>query len=208
VIEDKVSEDTAKPSTHFLSLKLRKEQFPEKGGHGIVASAPIRRGELLCVWGGRIITRAELDTLTEAERSYVLQMEDNLYLFAPGEPEPAEYINHSCAPNAGFAGQVSLVALRNIRPGEEVCFDYAMSESSEFAEFDCRCGAPDCRGRVCANDWARVELQRRYRGFFSPYLQRRIDALAEDLPQVARVRPAGARAARRRSSVLVAAPAS
>ena len=45
------------------------------------------------------------------------------------------------------------------------------------------------------------------RGHFSPYLQRRIEAQGEPLPQVARVRPAGARAPRRRSTVLVAAPA-
>jgi hypothetical protein len=203
-----VSEDIPHPSTHFLSKKLRREPFPEKGGYGIVASAPIRRGELICVWGGRIVNRAEVDSLGEVERSYVLQIEDGLFLFAPGPIEDAEYVNHCCAPNAGFSGQVSLVALRNIRPGEEVCFDYAMSESSDFAEFDCRCGAPSCRGRVRADDWMRADLQHRYRGHFSPYLQRRIDAQGEPLPQVARVRSAGARAPRRRSAVLVAAPAS
>jgi hypothetical protein len=189
-------------------MKLRKEAFPDKGGHGIVASVAVRRGELICVWGGRIVNRAEVDGLNEVERSYVLQIEDHLYLFAPGPVEPAEYVNHSCDPNAGFAGQVSLVALRNIRPGEEVCFDYGMSESSDFAEFDCRCGAPNCRGRVRADDWMRHDLQRRYRGFFSPYLQRRIEALPEQMPSVARVRPASQRASRRRSAVLVAAPAS
>ena len=200
-----MSEDTRQRATHYLSLKLRRDAFPVKGGHGIVASAPIRRGELLCVWGGRIVNRGEIDTLTEAERSYVLQIEDHLYLFAPGPIEHAEYVNHSCDPNAGFSGQISLVALRNIRPGEEVCFDYGMSESSDFAEFDCRCGAPNCRGRVSSDDWMRPELQHRYRGFFSPYLQRRIDAMAESLPAVARVRGGGARAARRRP-VLVASP--
>ena len=202
-----MSEDTPHPQTHFLSMKLRREPFPEKGGYGIVAAAPIRRGELICVWGGRIVNRAEVDRLGEVERSYVLQIEDGLFLFAPGPAEHAEYVNHSCSPNAGFAGQISLVALRNIRPGEEVCFDYAMSESSDYAEFDCRCGAPDCRGRVRADDWKRADLQHRYRGHFSPYLQRRIDALGEPLPQVARVRSAGTRASRRRTSVLVAAPA-
>jgi len=202
-----VSEDTIHRATHFLSLKLRREGFPDKGGHGIVAAAPIRRGELLCVWGGRIVNRAEVDALSEVERSYVLQIEDQLYLFAPGPVEHAEYVNHSCAPNAGFSGQISLVALRSIRPGEEVCFDYGMSESSDFAEFDCRCGAPSCRGRVRSDDWMRPDLQHRYRGFFSPYLQRRIDGLAESLPSVSRVRSASSRASRRRSTVLVAAPA-
>ena len=202
-----MSEDTAHPSTHFLSKKLRREPFPDKGGYGIVASAPIRKGELICVWGGRIVSRAEVDALDEVQRSYVLQIEESLFLYAPGTPEDAEFVNHCCEPNAGFSGQVSLVALRNIRPGEEVCFDYAMSETSDFAEIDCRCGAPGCRGRVRADDWMRADLQRRYRNHFSPYLQRRIDAQGEPLPQVARVRSAGARTQRRRQAVLVASPA-
>jgi hypothetical protein len=202
-----VSEDTPQPSTHFLSKKLRREPFPDKGGYGIVASAPIRRGELICVWGGRIVSRAEVDILDAVQRSYVLQIEEGLFLYAPGAPEDAEIVNHCCEPNAGFSGQVSLVALRNIKPGEEVCFDYAMSETSDFAEFDCRCGAPGCRGRVRADDWMRPDLQSRYRGHFSPYLQRRIETQGEPLPQVARVRSAGARTQRRRQAVLVAAPA-
>jgi len=202
-----VSEDTPHPSTHFLSKKLRREPFPDKGGYGIVASAPVRKGELICVWGGRIVNRAEVDTLDEVQRSYVLQIEDGLFLYAPGPVEDAEFVNHCCEPNVGFSGQVSLVALRNIKPGEEICFDYAMSEASDFAEFDCRCGAPGCRGRVRADDWMRAELQSRYRGHFSPYLQRRIDAQGEPLPQVSRVRSAGARTSRRRQAVLVAAPA-
>jgi uncharacterized protein len=168
-----------------MSEKLRKEPFPEKAGYGIVAANPIVRGELLCIWGGHIVGRGDVDRMTEAERMYVLQVEDDLFLMASPPMEPAEFINHSCEPNAGFSGQIALVALRDMAPGEEVCFDYAMSESSLFAEFDCRCGSALCRGRVRASDWLRPDLQIRYRGFFSPYLQRRIDALAEPIPVVA-----------------------
>ncbi len=178
-------------STHYLSSKLVKEPFPEKAGYGIVAAEPVVRGELLCIWGGHIVDRAEVDIMCEAERMYVLQIEDDLFLMAEPPMEPAEFINHSCQPNAGFSGQIALTALRDIGPGEEICFDYAMSESSVFAEFDCRCGAPLCRGRVRASDWLRPDLQNRYRGVFSPYLQRRIDALTQPIPVVAsrRVRP-------------------
>ena len=40
----------------------------------------------------------------------------------------------------------------------------------------CQCGGPDCRGRITGNDWQLPDLWERYRGHFSPYLQRRIDA--------------------------------
>ena len=64
--------------------------------------------------------------------------------------------------------------MRDIEAGEEVCFDYAMSDGEPYDEFDCQCGTPLCRGQVTGNDWQRPELQKRYDGYFSPYLQARI----------------------------------
>jgi hypothetical protein len=52
-----------------------------------------------------------------------------------------------------------------------------MTDSSDYDEFTCRCGTALCRGQVTGQDWRRPELQERYRGYFSPYLQQRIDNL-------------------------------
>jgi hypothetical protein len=49
-----------------------------------------------------------------------------------------------------------------------------------YDEFDCGCGSPSCRGHVSGNDWQKPELQKRYAGFFSPHVQRRIDGLRKD----------------------------
>ena len=76
-----------------------------------------------------------------------------------------------------MSGQITLAARRNIERGEEVCFDYAMSDGLIYDEFDCHCGAPACRGRVTGEDWRLPELWARYPGGFSPFLQRRIDRL-------------------------------
>ena len=70
--------------------------------------------------------------------------------------------------------------MRDIRPGEEICLDYAMCDGSNYDEFDCSCGSPDCRHRVTGEDWKRPELWKRYEGYFSPYLQRRITALKRE----------------------------
>jgi hypothetical protein len=67
--------------------------------------------------------------------------------------------------------------MRNIAQGEEICFDYAMSDGSPYDEFDCACDAPNCRGRITGEDWRRPELQRKYANWFSPYLRRRIEQL-------------------------------
>jgi hypothetical protein len=70
----------------------------------------------------------------------------------------------------------TIVAMRDIAVGEELTFDYAMSDASDYDEFDCNCGTALCRGRVRADDWQLGTLRHRYKGFFSPYIQRKIDA--------------------------------
>jgi hypothetical protein len=105
----------------------------------------------------------------------VLQVDDDAFLLSTAEG-PADWINHSCDPNAGLRGQISLVAMRDIRRGEEICFDYATSDGSDYDEFDCHCGSVLCRGRISGDDWQRRDLIERYEGYFSPYLARRIGA--------------------------------
>ena len=151
--------------------------LPEKGGYGVFALGPFKKDELLMVWGGTIVTEDELKSVSDYKRIHGLQVEENLYQIPITENDTAEMVNHSCDPNAGILGQITLVALRDIDPGEEICFDYAMSDSNPYDEFNCLCGSPHCRGKVKGNDWKNPELQQRYAGYFSAYLQRRISQL-------------------------------
>lgn len=166
--------------THsYVAPTLEARALPEKGGYGIFAREFTPAGAVLLVWGGSILAGHQLAQIPPDNRRYSVQVEEDLYLVTLGEPEAADYINHSCDPNAGPSGQIVIVALRDIEPGEEICFDYAMSDGSPYDEFDCACGAINCRGRVTGNDWMLPELQARYAGHFMPYLQRRIDRLRQ-----------------------------
>lgn len=169
-----------KQQVSYLSPKLEARPRPEKGGCGIYAREWVQRGELLVGWGGDVLTGEQLADMPALIQRYSIQVEENLYLVTTRPIAPADYVNHCCDPNAGLSGQMTLVALRNIAPNEEVCFDYAMSDGSPYDEFNCACGAPNCRGRVTGNDWMRPELWKRYAGHFSPYLQRRIERLKRD----------------------------
>jgi hypothetical protein len=139
----------------------------------------IPKGELLSVWGGAVYTEEELRQVPESRAKHGLQVEEGIYLLPLVEGDPGDYYNHSCDPNAALEGQICLVAFRDILPDEEVCFDYAMSDGSDYDEFECHCGAQNCRRIVTGNDWMLPELQERYAGHFIPYLQKRIDALKE-----------------------------
>jgi hypothetical protein len=67
--------------------------------------------------------------------------------------------------------------MRDIAPGEELSFDYAMCDASDYDEFRCLCGVAACREVVTGSDWRDPDLQEKYAGWFSPYLTRRIAAL-------------------------------
>ena len=85
------------------------------------------------------------------------------------------FINHSCEPNVGIRGQIVYVALRDIAAGEELTYDWAMEENAH-ARTRCRCGAKSCRRVLSGRDWTLPRLQRRYRGYFSSYLEDKIRA--------------------------------
>ena len=106
-----------------------------------------------------------------------IRLMSNLYTLSDCSSESARYFCHSCDPNAAVSGQITLVAWRDIRAGEEVCFDYATTDGSDYDEFACTCATSQCRERITGEDWRRPELQARYAGSFSPYLQRRIERL-------------------------------
>jgi SET domain-containing protein len=158
----------------YFSPKLEVRLHPEKGGRGVHAVAPVVKGELLALFGGRIIHLADA---VDPDGVKLIQVEEELYLETMTPGEPADSFNHSCRPNVGMSGQVGLVAMRDIQIGEEVTFDYAMCDGSNYDEFECACGVKECRGKVTGDDWRRPELWERYTGYFSPYLQRRINAL-------------------------------
>lgn len=161
---------------HFLADGLD-EGVDTRGGRGIFATRRLEVGELVAMWGGIVMTLDELAALAPRERDYAVQIEEGLILTTPmAEAATADFINHSCEPNLGLDGPISLRVIREILPGDELSFDYAMTDSTPLLEIDCSCGAALCRGRVTSEDWRIPRLREIYDGHFTPYLQRRIDA--------------------------------
>ena len=163
--------------TAYLTDKCEVRNHFVAGGKTVVALELIESGEVIAVWSGRIVDAHEFDALPAEIRRHTAQVEENLYLASLGPDEPPDFINHSCEPNAGLRGQITIVAMQTIRPGEEVTIDYAMCDGSPYDEFNCACGSASCRGRVTGEDWRDPTLWERYAGYFSPYLERRIAAL-------------------------------
>ena len=156
----------------YITSSARKGAASAIEGRGLVAVAPISAGELVAIKGGHIVTTAALQALPERLRNSEIQMADGFHLVAleDAEYEPVMlFLNHSCEPNVGFAGNIVLVAMRDIGPGEELTTDYALFDDYE-GQMECRCRTPSCRGTIGGRDWQRPDLQRKYGSYFSSYL--------------------------------------
>jgi hypothetical protein len=149
-------------------------------GRGAYARASIAAGDIVIVWGGAVLTKAEL-----ASASIVLDSEhaisEDLYFMTPADEwdAPDYYLNHSCDSNLWMVDEVTLSARRDSAAGEELTADYAFWQADEsfVSDWVCRCGSPLCRTRVSGRDWRLPELQARYRGHFSPFINARIARL-------------------------------
>ena len=163
-------------SSSLLGSGLVGVECAAKGGRAVIASRRLAKDSVLAVWGGDVIRLEELKRRPFDVRRLTLQIDEDAFLVSTTEG-PADWVNHSCEPNAGLRGQVTLVAMRTIERGEEICFDYSMADGCDYDEFTCHCGVPSCRGLISGEDWKRPELLERYAGYRSPYLERRIEAL-------------------------------
>ena len=161
---------------NWLTPKAEARPSGDKGW-GSFAVEPVLAGETVAAFGGWVVSGATLEGLGADRQSRSIQVDTDLYLVSGETPEPGDMLNHSCEPNCGLLGQLQLVAMRDIAPGEELCFDYAMCDASDYDEFQCLCQEPNCRTVVTGSDWRDPDVQEKYAGWFSPYLARRIAAL-------------------------------
>jgi SET domain-containing protein len=165
-----------------LSYRSPKTEVRESAihGRGLFATGDISKDEIVAVKGGHIVDGKTLrEEITPVLGPVEIQIDDDLFI-APVMKEERElsmlYSNHSCDPNLGLHGEITFVAMREIRAGEELTHDWAMTDDDDYS-VECNCGAANCRKVLTGKDWQRPDLQKRYAGHFSAYLARKIALL-------------------------------
>lgn len=134
-------------------------------GTGVYAIAPIKKGTRVIEYLGERISHAEADSRYERKgdddgHTFLFIASDRTVIDAGVEGNDARFINHSCNPNCetaivevGGRNRVFIDAIRNIKPGEELGYDYQLTwestdDPAELALYACRCGAKKCRGTM------------------------------------------------------------
>ncbi len=146
------------PSTVGRRTQVRKSNVH---GKGVYAVRPIKAGEMVLEYKGKIITWRKALALhphdpSQPNHTFYFHLDDGHVIDGKQGGNSARWINHGCEPNLEAeqdGNRVFLRALRDIAAGEELLFDYAlMIEGRKTAkvrkEYACFCGAPTCRGTM------------------------------------------------------------
>jgi SET domain-containing protein len=167
------------PEEAFVDPRVELRSSPIQG-NGLFANAPIKKGELVLQWGGgEVVTNEEFEK-GFAEGKYQPESSvhfdaDHKWATPADEPDDIDAaINHSCDPNLWYENGWPLVARKDIAKDEELTFDYATGETYPLNSA-CKCGSPNCRGRVTGEEWKDPEFRKRYEGHMNPYIQSLID---------------------------------
>jgi SET domain-containing protein len=86
--------------------------------------------------------------------------------------KPYKFLNHSCSPSTGIKGKVTLVALRNLKEGEEVTIDYSTIEGDLLWKMNCACKSANCRKLIRSVHFLPHEQFKKYLPFVSTYFKK------------------------------------
>lgn len=130
-------------------------------GRGVYAILPIKKGARIIEYLGERISHGEADARYEQKgdddgHTFLFIASNRTVIDAGVDGNDARFINHSCNPNCETVienSRVFIDAIRNIKPGEELGYDYQLTwestdDPAELALYACRCGAKKCRGTM------------------------------------------------------------
>ena len=132
-------------------------------GKGVFALQPLKKGEQLIEYKGELISwdealRRHPHDPTQPNHTFYFHVDDARVIDGAVDGNAARWINHACAPNceAEIAGErIFIKALRSIKAGEELFFDYKLVIDERHTarlkkDYACWCGHKTCRGTMLA----------------------------------------------------------
>jgi len=146
-----------------ISAGGRRIQVRESGihGKGVYAIRLIKTGDKVLEYKGEIITWKKAEArhphdISQPNHTFYFHLDDGHVIDARHTGNSAKWINHSCEPNLEATqdgNRIFLNALRDIKVGEELSYDYGLvidlrKTARVKKDFACWCGVPNCRGTM------------------------------------------------------------
>ena len=135
-------------------MKLYKIKKSNIHNTGLYASKNINDGTKIIEYKGKILTKKEVNENPKFDNEkaiYLFNINKKYDLDGDFKYNIARLINHSCNPNCEVFGtglKVWVYAIRDIKKGEELTYDYGFGFDEGYKDFPCRCGSKNCVGYI------------------------------------------------------------
>ena len=135
-------------------MKLYKIKKSKIDKNGLYASCNIKKGTRIIEYKGKIISvkKSKTDPKFDNEKAiYLFNINKRFDLDGDFKFNIARLINHSCDPNCEVFGEglkVWVYAMKDIRKGDELSYDYGFSYDENFRQFPCNCRSKKCVGYI------------------------------------------------------------
>jgi len=131
--------------------KIKKSNIDNKG---LYASKNIKDKQIVIHYKGKLVTKKEVEKNPKFDNDkaiYLFNLNNRYDLDGDFEYNAARLINHSCDPNCEVNGKglkLWIFAIRDIKKGEELSYDYGFGYDEDYKQFVCKCGAKNCVGYI------------------------------------------------------------
>lgn len=146
-------------------VSLRESTIHNKG---LYATVDIPKNTQIIQYVGRRLTQRQADKFAEEhgeELIYLFELNERYVIDGDTDSNLAKYVNHSCEPNSYTEiadDEIWIVALRDIKAGEELSYDYGM-QRLDWRERPCLCLTDKCFGFVVAKKyWSAIRQTKQY----------------------------------------------
>ncbi len=135
-------------------MKLYKIKKSNIDNRGLYASKNIKSGTKIIEYKGKIVTKKKVEEDSKYDNDkaiYLFNLNKKYDLDGDFRYNTARLINHSCNPNCEVSGvgfKIWVYAIRDIKKGEELSYDYGFGYDEYYKDFPCRCGAKNCVGYI------------------------------------------------------------
>ena len=143
--------------------KIKKSKIDK---NGLYANCDIKKGTKIIEYKGKIISvkkSAEDPKFDNDKAIYLFNINKRFDLDGNFKFNTARLINHSCNPNCEVFGEgwkVWIYAMKNIKKGDELSYDYGFSFDENFKKYPCKCRSKNCAGLI-VREGSRWRIKRR-----------------------------------------------
>ena len=140
----------------------------DKKGRGLYATKDIKEGTRIIDYIGNIITKKQTEENPKFDNLkpiYLFNLNNRYDLDGDVSWNDARLINHSCSNNCDYDGKglkLWVIAMKDIKKGEEITCDYGFGYDSDYKQFPCNCGSGKCVGYI-VREGSRWRINKKFR---------------------------------------------